>query len=154
MKLLKKNKSLCFLFLVVVAYVTITFLWINPLRDKNSKLEDQKSEIQILEQQSKYTEQFSKQDKNTQDIVLSMEKSIGDLVDINFINKQSEQGESSEEVVLELNFSSDLKNIFKLGKKLKELNLEDSIEAIKIENCEKETDPDKKVNCTMTFRVV
>ena len=76
------------------------------------------------------------------------------MVDINFINKQYEQGEKSEELVLELNFSSDLKNLFKIDQKLKELDLDDSIETIKIENSQTETDENRKINCSMTFRVV
>ena len=97
---------------------------------------------------------FSEKEKVAEDIILSIEKSIGNLVDINFINKQYEQGEQSEVVILELNFSSNSKNLFKIDKKLKELDLYDSIEMIKIENSQTETDQDRKINCTMTFRVV
>ncbi|MDO5009211.1 MAG: hypothetical protein Q4E31_00165 [Intestinibacter bartlettii] len=154
MKLLKKNKSLCFLLIVSVIYVAVTLLYINPLREKNNKLEEKKSEILTLETQNDYVQVSTKQDKVAEDIVLSMEKSIGDLVDINFINKQYEQGENSEEIVLELNFSSDFKNIFKIDNQLKKLNLKDSIESIKIENSQTEIDENRKVNCTMTFRVV
>lgn len=154
MKLLKKNKSLCFLLIVSVIYVAVTLLYINPLREKNNKLEEKKSEILTLETQNDYVQLSTKQDKVAEDIVLSMEKSIGDLVDINFINKQYEQGENSEEIVLELNFSSDFKNIFKIYNQLKKLNLKDSIESIKIENSQTEIDENRKVNCTMTFRVV
>lgn len=154
MKLLKKNKSLCFLLIVSVIYVAVTLLYINPLREKNNKLEEKKSEILTLETQNDYVQVSDKQDKVAEDIVLSMEKSIGDLVDINFINKQYEQGDNSEEIVLELNFSSDFKNIFKIDNQLKKLNLKDSIESIKIENSQTEIDENRKVNCTMTFRVV
>ena len=45
-------------------------------------------------------------------------------------------------------------SLFKIDKKLKELDLYDSIEMIKIENSQTETDQDRKINCTMTFRVV
>lgn len=154
MKLFKKNKSLCFLLIVSALYVMVTVLYINPLREKNSKLEEEKAKILSLEQQSDCVQVLSNQDKIAKDIVLSIEKSIGDLVDINFINKQYEQGEKSEELVLELNFSSDLKKLFKIDQKLKELDLDDSIETIKIENSQTETDENRKINCSMTFRVV
>ena len=150
MKLFKKNKSLCFLLIVSALYVMVTVLYINPLREKNSKLEEEKAKILSLEQQSECVQVLSNQDKIAKDIVLSIEKSIGDLVDINFINKQYEQGEKSEELVLELN----LKNLFKIDQKLKELDLDDSIETIKIENSQTETDENRKINCSMTFRVV
>ena len=118
MKLFKKNKSLCFLLIVSALYVMVTVLYINPLREKNSKLEEEKAKILSLEQQSDCVQVLSNQDKIAKDIVLSIEKSIGDLVDINFINKQYEQGEKSEELVLELNFSSDLKKELRNCKKL------------------------------------
>ena len=143
MKLLKKNKSLCFLLIIATIYVLVTLLYINPLRAKNTKLEEKRNEILTL-----------RQEDDSIQVILSIEKSIGNLVYINFINKQYEQGEQSEVVILELNFSSNSKNLFKIDKKLKELDLYDSIEMIKIENSQTETDQDRKINCTMTFRVV
>ena len=41
MKLLKKNKSLCFLLIIATIYVLVTLLYINPLRAKNTKLEEE-----------------------------------------------------------------------------------------------------------------
>lgn len=149
MKLLKKNKSLCFLLIIATIYVLVTLLYINPLREKNTKLEEKRNEILTLRQEDDSIQVFSEKEKVAEDIILSIEKSIGNLVDINFINKQYEQGEQSEVVILELNFSSNSKNLFKIDKKLKEL-----IEMIKIENSQIETDQDRKINCTMTFRVV
>ena len=151
MKLLKKNKSLCFLLIIATIYVLVTLLYINPLREKNTKLEEKRNEILTLRQEDNSIQVFSEKEKVAEDIILSIEKSIGNLVDINFINKQYEQ---SEVVILELNFSSNSKNLFKIDKKLKELDLYDSIEMIKIENSQTETDQDRKINCTMTFRVV
>ena len=151
MKLLKKNKSLCFLLIIATIYVLVTLLYINPLREKNTKLEEKRNEILTLRQEDNSIQVFSEKEKVAEDIILSIEKSIGNLVDINFINKQ---GEQSEVVILELNFSSNSKNLFKIDKKLKELDLYDSIEMIKIENSQTETDQDRKINCTMTFRVV
>ena len=145
MKLLKKNKSLCFLLIIATIYVLVTLLYINPLRAKNTKLEEKRNEILTLRQEDDSIQVFSEKEKVAEDIILSIEKSIGNLVDINFINKQYEQGEQSEVVILELNFSSN---------SLKELDLYDSIEMIKIENSQTETDQDRKINCTMTFRVV
>lgn len=154
MKLLRKNKSLCFLLIIATIYVLVTLLYINPLRAKNTKLEEKRNEILTLRQEDDSIQVFSEKEKVAEDIILSIEKSIGNLVDINFINKQYEQGEQSEVVILELNFSSNSKNLFKIDKKLKELDLYDSIEMIKIENSQTETDQDRKINCTMTFRVV
>ena len=154
MKLLRKNKSLCFLLIIATIYVLVTLLYINPLRAKNTKLEEKRNEILTLRQEDNSIQVFSEKEKVAEDIILSIEKSIGNLVDINFINKQYEQGEQSEVVILELNFSSNSKNLFKIDKKLKELDLYDSIEMIKIENSQTETDQDIKINCTMTFRVV
>ena len=154
MKLLKKNKSLCFLLIIATIYVLVTLLYINPLREKNTKLEEKRNEILTLRQEDDSIQVFSEKEKVAEDIILSIEKSIGNLVDINFINKQYEQGEQSEVVILELNFSSNSKNLFKIDKKLKELDLYDSIEMIKIENSQTETDQDRKIYCTMTFRVV
>ena len=134
MKLLKKNKSLCFLLIIATIYVLVTLLYINPLREKNTKLEEKRNEILTLRQEDNSIQVFSEKEKVAEDIILSIEKSIGNLVDINFINKQYEQGEQSEVVILELNFSSNSKNLFKIDKKLKELDLYDSIEMIKIEN--------------------
>ena len=151
MKLLKKNKSLCFLLIIATIYVLVTLLYINPLRAKNTKLEEKRNEILTLRQEDDSIQVFSEKEKVAEDIILSIEKSIGNLVDINFIY---EQGEQSEVVILELNFSSNSKNLFKIDKKLKELDLYDSIEMIKIENSQTETDQDRKINCTMTFRVV
>ena len=132
MKLLKKNKSLCFLLIIATIYVLVTLLYINPLRAKNTKLEEKRNEILTLRQEDDSIQVFSEKEKVAEDIILSIEKSIGNLVDINFINKQYEQGEQSEVVILELNFSSNSKNLFKIDKKLKELDLYDSIEMIKI----------------------
>ena len=47
-----------------------------------------------------------------------------------------------------------LEDYIKENLELKELDLYDSIEMIKIENSQTETDQDRKINCTMTFRVV
>ena len=128
MKLLKKNKSLCFLLIIATIYVLVTLLYINPLREKNTKLEEKRNEILTLRQEDNSIQVFSEKEKVAEDIILSIEKSIGNLVDI--------------------------KNLFKIDKKLKELDLYDSIEMIKIENSQTETDQDRKINCTMTFRVV
>ena len=147
MKLLKKNKSLCFLLIIATIYVLVTLLYINPLRAKNTKLEEKRNEILTLRQEDDSIQVFSEKEKVAEDIILSIEKSIGNLVYINFINKQYEQGEQSEVVILELNFSSNSKNLFKI-------DIYDSIEMIKIENSQTETDQDRKINCTMTFRVV
>ena len=130
MKLLKKNKSLCFLLIIATIYVLVTLLYINPLREKNTKLEEKRNEILTLRQEDDSIQVFSEKEKVAEDIILSIEKSIGNLVDINFINKQYEQGEQPEVVILELNFSSNSKNLFKIDKKLKELDLYDSIEMI------------------------
>ena len=109
MKLLKKNKSLCFLLIIATIYVLVTLLYINPLREKNTKLEEKRNEILTLRQEDNSIQVFSEKEKVAEDIILSIEKSIGNLVDINFINKQYEQGEQSEVVILELNFSSNSK---------------------------------------------
>ena len=114
MKLLKKNKSLCFLLIIATIYVLVTLLYINPLRAKNTKLEEKRNEILTLRQEDDSIQVFSEKEKVAEDIILSIEKSIGNLVDINFINKQYEQGEQSEVVILELNFSSNSKNLFKI----------------------------------------
>ena len=114
MKLLKKNKSLCFLLIIATIYVLVTLLYINPLREKNTKLEEKRNEILTLRQEDNSIQVFSEKEKVAEDIILSIEKSIGNLVDINFINKQYEQGEQSEVVILELNFSSNSKNLFKI----------------------------------------
>ena len=91
--------------------------------------------------------------KKSEDIILSIEKNIGDTVDINSIIKREEQDQSSKNILLELSISSTLENIFKLDTKLKKLKLENSIESIKIENSKNENDKSRKVNCTMLFKV-
>ncbi len=106
---IKKNKSLCFLLIIATIYVLVTLLYINPLREKNTKLEEKRNEILTLRQEDNSIQVFSEKEKVAEDIILSIEKSIGNLVDINFINKQYEQGEQSEVVILELNFSSNSK---------------------------------------------
>ena len=85
MKLLKKNKSLCFLLIIATIYVLVTLLYINPLRAKNTKLEEKRNEILTLRQEDDSIQVFSEKEKVAEDIILSIEKSIGNLVDINFI---------------------------------------------------------------------
>ena len=125
LKLFKENKSLVVLLMVSIIYVGITFLFINPLRMKNNDLEKQKSEILPLAK-----------------------------VDISSITKQSQQTESSNQTILEVRFSSDLNDIFNLNQKLKELNLDNSIETIKVQRIQTESNKKSKVNCTITFKVV
>lgn len=157
MKLIKQNKSLFVLLIVVIAYVMIVAFFINPLIDENNKLAQQKSEILISKQEQEYIQVFNEQnnsnlkDKKSEDIVLSIEKSIGDLVDINSIDKQYEQADNSKTILLTLSVSSSLENIFKLDKKLKDLELENSIDTIKIEKHEGENN--KSMNCTIVFKV-
>ena len=127
LKLFKENKSLGILLIVSIIYVGITFLFINPLRMKNNDLEKQKSEILTLHQQ-----------RNT----------------INTISKKSQQTENSNQTILEVRFSSNLNDIFNLNQKLKELNLENSIETIKVQRIQTESNKKSKVNCTITFKVV
>ncbi|MGM9535182.1 MAG: hypothetical protein ACI3VR_08015 [Intestinibacter sp.] len=156
MKLIKKNKPLSLLIIVLFAYVLLVVSFINPLIAKNNELEEKKSEILISKQEQEYIKTFNQQknsgskNKKSEDIILSIEKSIGDTVDINSITKRDEQGESTKNVLLELNISSTLENIFRLDERLKDLKLENSIETIKIENYKGES---KKVNCTMVFKV-
>ena len=95
--------------IIATIYVLVTLLYINPLREKNTKLEEKRNEILTLRQEDNSIQVFSEKEKVAEDIILSIEKSIGNLVDINFINKQYEQGEQSEVVILELNFSSNSK---------------------------------------------
>lgn len=154
MKLFKENKSLCVLLIVSIIYVGITFLFINPLRMKNNDLEKQKSEILTFNQQSNTIKTISKKEKQAEDIILLIERNIGNMVDINSITKQSQQIENVNQTILEVRFSSDLNDIFNLKQKLKELNLEDSIETIKVQRIQTESNKKSKVNCTITFKVV
>ena len=83
MKIIKQNKSLCFLLIVSFIYVFATIFFINPLREKNNKLEETKSEILISQQEQKYIQTFSQNkklnsdDKLAEDIVLSIDKALG-----------------------------------------------------------------------------
>ena len=154
LKLFKENKSLCILLMVSIIYVGITFLFINPLRMKNNDLEKQKSEILTLDQQRNTINTISKKEDQAEDIILLIEKNIGSMVDISSITKQSQQTESSNQTILEVRFSSDLNDIFNLNQKLKELNLENSIETIKVQRIQTESNKKSKVNCTITFKVV
>ena len=137
----------------------IVILFINPLITKNSELEERRSQILISQQEKEYIKTFNQQknldleNKKSEDIILSIEKSMEDIVEINSIIKRSEQVENSETVLLELSISSTLENIFKLDTKLKDLNLENSIDAIKIENYKGKNGKSEKVNCTMVFKV-
>ncbi|WP_347027982.1 hypothetical protein [Intestinibacter bartlettii] len=154
MKLFKENKSLGILLIVSIIYVGITFLFINPLRMKNNDLEKQKSEILTLQQQRNTINTISKKEKQVEDIILLIEKNIGSMVDITSITKQSQQTENSNQTILEVRFSSNLNDIFNLNQKLKELNLENSIETIKVQRIQTESNKKSKVNCTITFKVV
>ncbi|MDY4575700.1 MAG: hypothetical protein SPD90_11650, partial [Intestinibacter sp.] len=159
MKLIKQNKSLFLLLITLLAYVMIVILFINPLITKNSELEERRSQILISQQEKEYIKTFNQQknldleNKKSEDIILSIEKSMEDIVEINSIIKRSEQVENSETVLLELSICSTLENIFKLDTKLRNLKLENSIESIKIENSKNENDKSRKVNCTMLFKV-
>ncbi|ETI94666.1 MAG: hypothetical protein Q606_CBAC00275G0021 [Intestinibacter bartlettii DORA_8_9] len=154
MKLFKENKSLGILLIVSIIYVGITFLFINPLRMKNNDLEKQKSEILTLHKQRNTINTISKKEKQVEDIILLIEKNIGSMVDITSITKQSQQTENSNQTILEVRFSSNLNDIFNLNQKLKELNLENSIETIKVQRIQTESNKKSKVNCTITFKVV
>lgn len=154
LKLFKENKSLGVLLIVSIIYVGITFLFINPLRMKNNDLEKQKSEILTLDQQRNTIKTISKKEDQAEDIILLIEKNIGSMVDISSITKQSQQTEGSNQTILEVRFSSDLNDIFNLNHKLKELNLENSIETIKVQRIQTESNKKSKVNCTITFKVV
>lgn len=154
LKLFKENKSLGILLIVSIIYVGITFLFINPLRMKNNDLEKQKSEILTLQQQRNTINTISKKEKQVEDIILLIEKNIGSMVDITSITKQSQQTENSNQTILEVRFSSNLNDIFNLNQKLKELNLENSIETIKVQRIQTESNKKSKVNCTITFKVV
>ena len=159
MKLIKKNKPLFLLIITLFLYLLLVVSFINPLIEKNNELEERKSQILILKQEQEYIETFNQQkksdlkNKKSEDIILSIEKNIGDTVDINSIIKREEQDQSSKNILLELSISSTLENIFKLDTKLKKLKLENSIEIIKIENSKNENDKSRKVNCTMLFKV-
>ncbi|MCI6738323.1 MAG: hypothetical protein MR593_09425 [Intestinibacter sp.] len=159
MKLIKKNKPLFLLIITLFLYLLLVVSFINPLIEKNNELEERKSQILILKQEQEYIETFNQQkksdlkNKKSEDIILSIEKNIGDTVDINSIIKREEQDQSSKNILLELSISSTLENIFKLDTKLKKLKLENSIESIKIENSKNENDKSRKVNCTMLFKV-
>lgn len=154
LKLFKENKSLGILLIVSIIYVGITFLFINPLRMKNNDLEKQKSEILTLHKQRNTINTISKKEKQVEDIILLIEKNIGSMVDITSITKQSQQTENSNQTILEVRFSSNLNDIFNLNQKLKELNLENSIETIKVQRIQTESNKKSKVNCTITFKVV
>ena len=91
-------------------------------------------------------------DKESRDLLI--EKNIGSMVDITSITKQSQQTENSNQTILEVRFSSNLNDIFNLNQKLKELNLENSIETIKVQRIQTESNKKSKVNCTITFKVV
>ena len=77
MKIIKQNKSLCFLLIVSFIYVFATIFFINTLREKNNKLEETKSEILISQQEQKYIQTFSQNkklnsdDKLAEDIVFN-----------------------------------------------------------------------------------
>ena len=91
-------------------------------------------------------------DKESRDLLI--EKNIGSMVDITSITKQCQQTENSNQTILKVRFSSNLNDIFNLNQKLKELNLENSIETIKVQRIQTESNKKSKVNCTITFKVV
>jgi len=125
LKLIKQNKPLFLLLITLLAYVMIVILFINPLITKNSELEERRSKILISQQEKEYIKTFNQQknldleNKKSEDIILSIEKSMEDIVEINSIIKRSEQVENSETVLLELSISSTLENIFKIHCKMK-----------------------------------
>ena len=158
MKTIKQNKSLCFLLIVSFIYVFATIFFINPLREKNNKLEETKSEILISQQEQKYIQTFSQNkklnsdDKLAEDIVLSIDKALGNSVDIISINKQYEQSEDSNNILLEVIFCSNLKEIFSMDEKFQKLNLD--IKTMKIENSIDENNKKGNYICTIIFEVV
>lgn len=158
MKIIKQNKSLCFLLIVSFIYVFATIFFINPLREKNNKLEETKSEILISQQEQKYIQTFSQNkklnsdDKLAEDIVLSIDKALGNSVDIISINKQYEQSEDSNNILLEVIFCSNLKEIFSMDEKFQKLNLD--IKTMKIENSIDENNKKGNYICTIIFEVV
>ena len=158
MKIIKQNKYLCFLLIVSFIYVFATIFFINPLREKNNKLEETKSEILISQQEQKYIQTFSQNkklnsdDKLAEDIVLSIDKALGNSVDIISINKQYEQSEDSNNILLEVIFCSNLKEIFSMDEKFQKLNLD--IKTMKIENSIDENNKKGNYICTIIFEVV
>ena len=150
--MIKENKSLLILLVISLIYVILTVFFINPIRNKNSELEDKKTELMILDKEKEAVEVFyqkNEKSKDQEDIILQIEKSMGALVDLTSVEKKKDPNRNIN--LIEVNISSTLENILVLESKLKELNLENSIETIEIEN--HQINNSKNINCIMVFRV-
>lgn len=150
--MIKENKSLLILLVISLIYVILTVFFINPIRNKNSELEDKKTELMILDKEKEAVEVFyqkNEKSKDQEDIILQIEKSMGTLVDLTSVEKKKDPNRNIN--LIEVNISSTLENILVLESKLKELNLENSIETIEIEN--NQINNSKNINCIMVFRV-
>lgn len=154
MKLIKNNKSLLVLLIIFLIYIILTVVFINPIRNKNSELEDKKSELMILDKEKEYVENFyeeNKKSKHEEDIILQIEKSIGSFVNLTSVEKRKDQNGNAN--LIQVNMSSTLDNILALESKLKELKLENSIETIEIENKISDEINNNIFNCKMVFKV-
>ena len=150
--MIKENKSLLILLVISLIYVILTVFFINPIRNKNSELEDKKTELMILDKEKEAVEVFyqkNEKSKDQEDIILQIEKSMGAFVDLTSVEKKKDPNRNIN--LIEVNISSTLENILVLESKLKELNLENSIETIEIEN--HQINNSKNINCIMVFRV-
>lgn len=154
MKLIKNNKSLLVLLIIFLIYIILTVVFINPIRNKNSELEDKKSELMILDKEKEYVENFyeeNKKAKHEEDIILQIEKSIGSFVNLTSVEKRKDQNGNAN--LIQVNMSSTLENILSLESKLKELKLENSIQTIEIENKVSDEINNNIFNCKMVFKV-
>ena len=100
MKLLKKNKSLCFLLIIATIYVLVTLLYINPLRAKNTKLEEKRNEILTLRQEDDSIQVFSEKEKVAEDTVDAMIFDDAEIISIYYGADASE--EKAEELAAAL----------------------------------------------------
>lgn len=157
MNISNKEKQLIFILLSIITCIILNIVVIRPMENKEMDLKIKKQEV--LNKSSKKSNlsknEVNKKYRNKEDIILNIENVLGDLVNIEYINKKSydlEEG-SDQSYNIEVKVVSNLNNIFQIEQKLKEIKLKNYLESLEISKIEN-NDEANTVECLMTFKVV
>ncbi|RDY24439.1 hypothetical protein CHF27_003530 [Romboutsia maritimum] len=157
MNINKSEKQFIKIVLVLIVGFIINLIVINPIENKKLNLQIKKQEVV-----NKLNDDNDKKQKNVNtdkpkskdDIVLKIEKSLRDIVKINYISKNINLGEDNNISNIELKVIGNIDEVFKIGDKLKNLNLDKFVENLEIRKASINNEEDNIVECIMTLKVV
>ena len=155
---MKDKRGLKKIAITLVGFAILSFLILQPMKQKIEALEDEKNIILEDNEEVEYHgDAYDKEhEKSLDEVVLKIIANIDPSIEINFINKYDLVDEDNNPYTsIELSVSGDINKVKEIEGVLNDLKLNYTLEDMDIKNRKNESgdNVDNYVDCVMTFKV-